>query len=85
MRDYWHRDERVLRLRQLPDSLLVHVSDLYTEAERRRSATYNEALPRSESQDGLQVCMDGPGGTRVIWAVGDPVDAGGWRETIGSG
>ena len=22
--------------------------------------------------------LDGPGGTRVVWALGDPVDAGGW-------
>ena len=80
LKDYWHRDERVPRLRQLPDGLLVHVSDLYTEAERRTSATYNEALPRSDSQDGLQVRMDGPSGTRVIWALGDPVDVGGWRD-----
>ncbi|MCY3846788.1 MAG: LuxR C-terminal-related transcriptional regulator [Acidobacteria bacterium] len=80
LNDYWHRDERVPRLRQLPDSLLVPVRDLYTEAERRTSATYNEALPRSDSQDGLQVRLDGPGGTRVIWATGNPVDAGGWSD-----
>lgn len=77
--DYWSRDERVPRLRRLPDSRLVHVRELYTEAERKTSATYNEALPRTGTQDNVNVRLDGPGGTRVVWALGDPVDAGGWE------
>ncbi len=76
--DYWSRDERLPRLRQLPDSRLVHVSELYTEAERRTSATYNEVMPFTSSQDSLNVRLDGPGGTHVVWALADPVDAGGW-------
>ncbi|MCY4602214.1 MAG: helix-turn-helix transcriptional regulator [Acidobacteria bacterium] len=76
--DYWSRDERVPRLRRLPDSRLVHVKDLYTEAERKTSATYNEAMRSTETQDSLNVRLDGPDGTRVVWALGDPVDAGGW-------
>ena len=76
--DYWSRDERLPRLRQLPDSRLVHVSELYTEAERRTSATYNEVMPLTSSQDSLNVRLDGPGGTHVVWALADPVDAGGW-------
>lgn len=77
--DYWSRDERVPRLRQLPDSRPVHVRQLYTEAERKTSATYNEALPLTGTQDSLNVRLDGPGGTRVVWALGDPIKAGGWR------
>ena len=75
---YWSRDERLPRLRQLPDSRLIHVSELYTEAERRTSATYNEVMPLTSSQDSLNVRLDGPVGTRVVWALADPVDAGGW-------
>ena len=44
-RVYYPRDERVPRLRQLPDGQLVHVRSLYSEQEVRSSATYNEALP----------------------------------------
>ena len=76
--DYWSRDERLPRLRQLRDSRLIHVSELYTEAERRTSATYNEVMPLTSSQDSLNVRLDGPGGTQVVWALADPVDAGGW-------
>ena len=39
LHDYWPRDERIPRLRRLPDSQLVHNRDLYTEAERKTSAT----------------------------------------------
>ena len=78
LRDYWFRDERVPRLRLLPDSQLVHVRELYTEEERKTSATYNEALRRTSTRDSLNVRLDGPAGTRVVWALGDPVDAGGW-------
>ena len=76
--DYWSRDERLPRLRQLPDSRLVHVRELYTEAERKTSAVYNEVLPLTSSQDSLFVRLDGPGGTRVVWAFADPGDEGGW-------
>ena len=76
--DYWSRDERVPRWKQLPDSRLVHVRELYTEGERKTSATYNEMLPLTDSQDSLDVRLDGPGETHVAWAFGDPVDAGGW-------
>ena len=78
LNDYWHRDERLPRLRKLPDSLLVHVRELYSTAERKISATYNEALPRTGCQDSLNVRLDGPCRTRVIWQLGDPVDADGW-------
>jgi DNA-binding CsgD family transcriptional regulator len=76
--DYWFRDERIPRLRHLPDSQLVHVGDLYTEAEKRTSATYNEAMRLAGTQDSLDVRLDGPRGTRIVWSLGGPVDARGW-------
>ena len=75
---YYPRDERVPRLRQLPDGQVVHVRSLYTEQEAKRSATYNEALPRSHTQNSLQVRLDGPGGSRIVWTVADPADEDGW-------
>ena len=77
---YWARDERLPRLRLLPHGCLVHVRELFSEAERKTSPTYNEALIKSDSQNGLNVRLDGPDGTRVVWILGDPVDAGGWRS-----
>ena len=76
--DYYPGDERVPRLRQLPDSELVHVRSLYTEQEARSSATYNEALPQSDTQDGLNVRLDGPDGSRIVWVLADSIDAGEW-------
>ena len=58
--EYYPQDERVPRFRALPDSRLVHVSELYTDEEKKTSAAYNEALPLSDTQDCLSVRMDGP-------------------------
>ena len=76
--DYFPGDERVPRLRQLPDSRLVHVRSLYSEQERKTSRTYNEALPRSDTQNSLHVRLDGPNESRIVWAIADPVDAAEW-------
>ena len=75
---YHPTDERVPRVRQLPDSRLVHNSDLLTVEERKTSPTYNEALPRADLRNGLAARLDGPDGSHISWGLGDPVDAGGW-------
>ena len=72
-------DERLPRLRQLPDSRVAHVTELYTDKELKTSATYNECLPHSGTQNGLNVRLDGPNGSRIVWALADPVEAGGWH------
>ncbi len=76
---YYPRDERVPRLRELPDSRLVPVRDLYTEKELKTSPAYN-FLSRGHAQKGLNVRLDGPSGTRIVWVVNDPVDADGWSS-----
>lgn len=64
-RDYHHRDERVPRIRQLPDSLLVHTPDLYAEREKKTSPAYNEALVRTGDRNGLAVRLDGAHDTSI--------------------
>ena len=59
---YHHRDERVPRLWQLPDSRLVPVAGPYTEREKRTSAAYNEGLRQGGRQNGLNVRMESPDG-----------------------
>ncbi|MDE0075118.1 MAG: helix-turn-helix transcriptional regulator [Gammaproteobacteria bacterium] len=78
--DYYARDERIPRLRKLPDSRLVHCGDLYTDEELKSSPSYNEALSRGHTQDSINVRLDGPGGSRIVWVVNDPVDTGGWSS-----
>ena len=76
--EYYAQDERVPRFRALPDSRLVHVSELYTDEEKKTSAAYNEALPLSDTQNCLSVRMDGPNGSRIVWSFADPVEADSW-------
>ena len=51
LEDYYPIDERVARVRRLPDSRLVHITDLYTAEELKTSPTYNEAFaPRQTTR-----------------------------------
>ena len=76
--DYYATDEHLPRLRALPDRKIVHVTELFSEQELKTSRTYNEWLPLCHGQDGLNVRLDGPAGSRIIWGIADPVDADGW-------
>ena len=75
---YHPLDERVPRVRQLPDSHLVHATGLYTTQELRTSRTYNELLPRAQARDGLCVRLAEPDGSHITWVIQDPVAPGGW-------
>ena len=76
--NYYPRDERVPRVTRLPDSHLVHMDDLFTDDERRTSATYNEALLQGGYQNGLHVRLDGPEGCSIFWTLADSIRRGGW-------
>ena len=69
------------RFRQLPDSRLTHVTDLYTAEELKTSPTYNEALARAGQQDAVNTRLDGPDGSHITWGLGDPVDSDGWGSS----
>ena len=71
-------DERVPRVRQLPDSHVVPIKDLYTAEELKTSRAYNEALRRGKYQQGLNVRLDGPDRSHMTWSLGDPVASDGW-------
>ena len=79
-RAYYSGDERVPRLLRSPVGKLLPPRGLYTHAELKTSATYNEFLPRVRAQKGLNVRLEGPRGTRIVWAVNDPLDADGWSS-----
>ena len=71
-------DERIPRLRQLPDSRIVHVTDMYTAEERKTSPVYNDALRRTSMQDGVNVHLDLSESSYVAWCTADPITRGGW-------
>ena len=73
-------DEGIPRLRRLPDSRVVHTSSLYTEEEKRTSVAWNVGLSSCNAQDSLRVRLDGPEGSRIVWAIVDPADADGWSS-----
>ena len=78
---YHPQDERLPRLRRLPDSRLVRAASLFDDHELETSAVYNEWMRKIGSQNGLNVRLDGPGGNRIIWSLGDRTAPGGWSST----
>ena len=75
---YYPHDERLPRLRRLPDSQLVPVAELFTTEERRTSAVYNQALRWGGAQNGLNTRLDGPRDSRIVFNLHDPADPTGW-------
>ena len=66
---YHPLDESVSRFRQLPDSRVVHVTDLYTAEELQTSPAYNEGFARASMRDGVKVRLDGSDGSH--YSLGD--------------
>ena len=77
----WHAvDERLPRIRRLPDGRLAPVPALFDEGEITNSALYNELMARTDTRDSLNVRLDGPDGLRIVWAIADPVGGDGWSS-----
>lgn len=77
---YHAADERLPRLRQSPDSRIVHVESLFSSCEKKTSPMYNEALALAEMRDSLNVRLDGPRDSRIVLVAADPVDGDGWSS-----
>ncbi len=75
---YHSSDERLPRIKKLPDSKIMRVVDLFSKKELKTSLTYNEALPRFETQNGLNVRLDGPSGSGIALGIADPIGSSGW-------
>ena len=69
LENYHPWDERVPRFRRLPDSRVVHTTELYTGQELKTSRTCNEFLPRASGQNGLGVRLVAPDGSHTTWAI----------------
>lgn len=77
----WHAvDERLPRIRRLADGRLASARELLGEKKMRTSALYNELMARTDTRDSLNVRLDGPGGSRIVWAFADPVGREGWSS-----
>ena len=74
-------NEAIPRQLQLPEGHLVQLKDLYTAEELKTSPAYNEALLRGKYQNGLNVLLEGPGGSHMTWSLADPVASDGWGSS----
>ncbi len=74
-------NEGIPRQLQLPEGHLVHIKDMYTSEELKTSRAYNDALLRAKYQNGLNVLLEGPGGSRMTWSLADPVASDGWGSS----
>ena len=48
--------------------------------ELKTSAAYNELMVRAHAGNSINVRLDGPGGSRIVWVVNDPIDGDGWSS-----
>ena len=78
---YHPMDERVPRVRQLPECRLVHNRDLYTDEERKTSPVYNDLFRRARYQDSLAARLDGMDGSHMSLGLGDPVGRESWGSS----
>ena len=78
--DWYAVDERLPRIRTLPDGRPTPTPSLFSEAEMKTSAVYNELMPRTGTRDCLTVRLDGPDRSCIVWTVADPVDGDGWTS-----
>ena len=79
-RTYYPVDDHLPGLRQLPDGKIAHVRDTFLGRDLAKSVMYNEAMPRYGFQNGLNVRMDGPFDSRIIFGVADPIDTNDWSS-----
>ena len=77
---YMHGDERLRRFRDLPHGRVVHLTDIFSETELKNSAVYNEFLREIGKQDGLDVRIDGPDNSRILFGTLDSIDSEGWSS-----
>ena len=77
---YYPLDERVPRLRHAPDGHLLHNTEVFTEQELKTSPVYRFFRTHGNAGDAVNVRLDGPGGSRILWFVHDPVDRDGWSS-----
>ena len=78
LENYHFRDERVPRLRRLPDGKAAHITKLYSPEELKTSPTFNEFSVRADSRNSLNVRIGLAPRMHLTWGIYDPVQPSGW-------
>ena len=79
-RTYYPVDDHLPGLRQLPHGKIAHVPETFLGRDLAKSVMYNEAMPRYGFRNGLNVRMDGPFDSRIIFGVADPIETDDWSS-----
>ena len=79
--DFFPTDERVPRLLSLRHGRIVPNSEMYTDLERSRtSATWNDFLCKLGTANQLNVRLDGPSGTTILWVLSRHIHSPDWQR-----
>jgi len=54
--------------------------DFYTEEERKTSEPYHALQTVAHAGNAIDVRMEGPKGSRILWEINDPLDGDGWSS-----
>lgn len=78
--DYYAEDERIPHFARREPGHITPTGDLFTDAEKKLSPTYNELLVATKAQAGLNMRIESQPGPPVIWIACDPVERRGWSH-----
>ena len=73
-------DQSISRYRPFPFDRTIHITEVYTEEELKTSVGYNILRTRVHAGNAINVRLKGPGASRVLWQINDPVDRDGWSS-----
>ena len=77
---YLLADQSVTRNRNLPYNRATHITDLYTAEELKTSESYHVLRTLGHAGNAINVRLAGPGGSRILWQIDDPLDRDGWTS-----
>ena len=77
---YYPVDDHLPGLRALAHGEIAHVRETFRGQALATSVMYNEAMPLYGFQNGLNVRMDGPHGSQIVFGIADPIDAADWSS-----
>ena len=73
-------DRSVSRYSRFPFDRTIHITEVYTEEELKTAVGYHILRTHGRAGNAISVRLKGPGGSRVLWQINDPVDRDGWSS-----
>ena len=73
-------DQTVSRYRRFPLGRTMHITEFYSEEELKSSLGYHILRTRAHAGNSINVRLKGPGSSRILWQINDPLDRDGWTS-----